>query len=46
MQLHTVITQYPSTELKAKEMAFALHYHQAPQHKDTLITLAQHITQI
>ncbi len=27
-------------------MAFALHYRQAPQHEDALMTLAQRITQI
>ncbi|XPE61923.1 trehalose-phosphatase [Shigella flexneri] len=45
MQLHTVIAQYPGAELEAKGMAFALHYRQAPQHEDALMTLAQRITQ-
>ncbi len=46
VQLHTVIAQYPGAELEAKGMAFALHYRQAPQHEDALMTLAQRITQI
>lgn len=40
VQLHTVIAQYPGAELEAKGMAFALHYRQAPQHEDALMTLA------
>lgn len=46
VQLHTVIAQYPGAELETKGMAFALHYRQAPQHEDALMTLAQRITQI
>lgn len=46
VQLHTVIAQYPGAELETKGMAFALHYRQASQHEDALVTLAQRITQI
>lgn len=46
VQLHTAIAQLPGAELETKGMAFALHYRQAPQHEDALMTLAQRITQI
>lgn len=46
VQLHTAIAQFPGAELETKGMAFALHYRQAPQHEDALMTLAQRITQI
>lgn len=46
VQLHTAIAQLSGTELESKGMAFALHYRQAPQHEDALLTLAQRITQI
>ncbi len=44
--VHTAIAQFPGAELETKGMAFALHYRQAPQHEDALMTLAQRITQI
>ncbi|MGU0015821.1 trehalose-phosphatase [Escherichia coli] len=35
----------PARSWRRKGLAFALHYRQAPQHEDALMTLAQRITQ-
>ncbi len=45
VQLHTVIAA-SRRGAGGERDGFALHYRQAPQHEDALMTLAQRITQI
>lgn len=43
-QLSTALENLPGAELESKNMAFALHYRQVPQHAAALLTLAKQIT--
>ncbi|WP_336220891.1 trehalose-phosphatase [Citrobacter amalonaticus] len=45
LQLHTALANLPGAELEIKGMAFALHYRQAPEHEQALLTLARRIAQ-
>ena len=44
-QLASALAYLPGSELEAKGMAFALHYRQAPQHKESILALADLIVQ-
>ncbi|STI47100.1 Trehalose-phosphatase [Escherichia coli] len=41
VQLHTAIAQFPGAGWRRKGWPLPLHYRQAPQHEDALMTLAQ-----
>lgn len=43
-QLSAALENLPGAELESKNMAFALHYRQAPQHEAALLMLAKRIT--
>lgn len=44
-RLSTALSMLPGTELEPKGMAFALHYRQAPEHEQAIISLAQSIVE-
>lgn len=44
-QLTAALDALPGCELEHKGMAFALHYRQAPQHRDAALSLAQRLVQ-
>ncbi len=44
-ELTSALEALPGCELESKEMAFALHYRQAPQQQSAVLELAQRIVQ-